>query len=149
MLDRWTKKIIGPKFLGVYPCDAYPIKFFLLKNCSIIFNLSPHYEKGSHFVAVLKKHNSIYYFDSFGKPCSNKDITKFFRKFKGKIYYNSKTIQHENSFLCGFFCLAFLIFCQRNKKPMHVFIKYFNQKNLSINDTLVIRYIMNEIKKTK
>lgn len=149
LLNRYTKKIIGCKFLGVYPCDAYPIKFFLIKNCSIIFNLSPHYEKGSHFVAILKKNNSIFYFDSFGKTCSNKDIKNFLRKFNGNIYFNSKTIQHKNSFLCGFFCLAFLICCQKNNSSLNAFIEMFNPRNLNENDTIVIRYIMNEIKKTK
>ena len=41
---------------------------------SYICNLSDSKSKGSHFVAIQIKRNEVIFFDSFGLPCTNKDI---------------------------------------------------------------------------
>ena len=143
-LEKFCKGIIGKDFLGVFPCDVYPYKF-KLKNKSLIFNLSPHYEKGSHFVAILKKNKKIFYFDSFGKKCENKNIVSFLKKYTTKIYYNTKTIQSKKSIFCGLFCLAFLINCQKKKITLEKFVNMFKYP-LKNNDSLCLNMILNHLK---
>ena len=145
-LEKYCKKILTKNnFLGVYPCDSYPLKFLMLENASMIFNLSPHYDSGSHFVSILKKSNLIYYFDSFGKKLTNTDIKTFLKKGKFQIKINNVKIQDFNSHFCGLYCLAFLIYSQRNNKPF-TFVKIFDKNNLKNNDKIVVQYILNEIK---
>lgn len=148
-LSKFCTKILKKNFLGVFPCDFYPLKFHMLNKTSVIFNLSTSNEKGSHFIAIYKNKNKIIYFDSFGKKSSNKHINLFLKSSQCKITYNSTCIQDIESYFCGIFCLAFLICCQKRNSTLNSFLKMFNKNNLIMNDAIVTRYVLNEIKKMK
>jgi hypothetical protein len=148
-LTKFCSKILKNNFLGVFPCDFYPLKFHMINKTSVIFNLSTSKEKGSHFVAIYKNNKKILYFDSFGKKKSNKHIKLFFKSSQCQISYNLTCIQDIKSYFCGIYCLAFLIFCQKENGTLKSFINMFNKKNLSLNDTIVTRYVLKEIKKLK
>ena len=88
------------------------------RKMSVIFNLSPHYDSGSHWVALFIDCNlkEIYYFDSYGDVAPT-NIRKFARivqnqsiKFgkKYKYFTNKKRHQYKNS-ECGMYCLYFII----------------------------------------
>lgn len=144
-LEKYCKTIIGFNFLGVFPCDSFPQNFKNKKtNISCIFNLSPHYATGSHFVAILKIKKTFIYFDSFGKVCKNKSILKFLKSNTDELLCSNKVIQSKTSTFCGLFCLAFLIICQKNKKSIKFFLTRF-KKSLSTNDEICLKLILNNL----
>lgn len=143
-LEKISKKILGNEFLGVYPCDAHPK--INKKNFYIIFNLSKHYEEGSHFVCLAKKDNVLTYFDALGTSLTNKDIKKFIKNLikSPLIFLDLKTkIQSDKSDFCGFFCLGFLIAQKKNIAP----IKFFNmfEKRKEKNDSIIKNFILSNI----
>ena len=124
-------------FLGCFPADFQPQT--PKNNFSIIFNLSDHNQVGTHFIAIDCRDDNITYFDSFGKPCTNKLINTFIRKnIKGRNFvYNKTKVQHESSGMCGIFCLGFLI-SQESGVPLKTFLKSFHKTNLLLNDKLIL-----------
>ena len=83
----------------------------------IVYNLDPHYESGSHWVAsfIDLKNNTCHYFDSYGQQPPQQIAT--FMKWlatqdpKMKLHYNSTRLQYKNS-ECGVYCLMFLSLMQ-------------------------------------
>lgn len=144
-LEELTEKFIGKHFLGVFPSDAIPKT--KKKNFSIIFNLSRHFEAGSHFIAILRKPDKIIYFDSFGEKCKTLTICSFMKKFKIPIIHNKKKIQHDSSSFCGYYCFFFLYCCFYLKMSLHDFSKLFSSSTLQQNDSLLLSYIIESINK--
>lgn len=148
-LEKLSRLFLNKNFLGVFPCDVIPNSN--KDNMSVIFNLSKHNEKGSHFIAIIKRLKKIIYFDSFGKECDNEDIRKYLRKFNLHIEYNKEQIQDNSSSLCGYYCFYFLYFCFMQNRSLAAFIKKFNinPQNLITNDTVLMKYITKVIEKNK
>lgn len=141
-LEKLAKKKIGKKFLGVYPCDAEPSIRKNKYNFSLIFNLSKHNEKGTHYIAVYVKSNEILYFDSYGKKLTNKHIIKFLTKLKKPIMYHTKKIQHKDSIFCGLYCLAYLHAIQTLKMPIRKFFTLFIYPPSIKNDDIVTQFLV-------
>lgn len=122
-------------FIGCFPSDLQPIT--KKAKFSIIFNLSKHDEKGSHFVAIYKDKERLIYFDSFGEPVSNKLLLKFINKHQKhrKYSYNKTKIQDDSSSFCGIFCLSFLA-TQENNISLAKYLQNFNKTNLCLNDQI-------------
>jgi hypothetical protein len=135
------KKILGKIFLGTFPCD-FNIQTKGRKVFCLIFNLSKHNTKGSHFVAIYTSKNEMIYFDSYGKKPTNKDIKAFISKnikFR-KLIINKKCIQSCSSIFCGFYCLGFLL-SQKLKIPLKSFTSFFDLNNTNNNDGKIIEFI--------
>lgn len=131
-------------FKGVYPSDSFPRIKDDEQYFSVIFNLSPHNEIGSHFIAIVHRASKTYYFDSFGKECKNKKILNFMTKFSDTIFFNNQKLQHETSVFCGLYCLAFILYMQKPKTNPLNFLKMFS-RYLPYNDTFVKNYIVHAI----
>lgn len=92
-------------FLGVFPCDRVPrIHKF---PSSLVLNLDPASQAGSHWVAVfaLSPHK-LYYFDSYGMAptdCVRKSLQQF-----SKITRNNHIFQSLNSTICGHYSMLFI-----------------------------------------
>lgn len=128
-------------FLGVFPADGMPtIKTH--KNTSLIFNLSKHNEPGTHYVAILFLNKKIYYFDSFGKPLTNKNIKQHLIKQKLPIFYHKRSIQHKTSIYCGFFCLAYLKARQIKQLTPAKFFSMFKSPPNKQNDEIVVDFLL-------
>lgn len=129
-------------YQGTFSCDAIKKPNLNINISTYIFNLSKLNEKGSHLVAIQinSKDKKVIYFDSFGLPCSNKDILSFIFSVNNKYEYNSKQIQHFDSNYCGMFCLAFVMFHDTNKKFIN-FLRMFNSDKIIKNDNIVVDYI--------
>ena len=147
---QYEKKYNDFRFLGPSPIDYDQRKMFNqcvweelfrfqlmdyknkgITKIGIIFNLDPHTEDGSHWVAMfinLKK-KKIYYFDSYGdRP--HKQITKFRKTVQQqgahlgmnlKYKLLKKRHQYKNS-ECGMYCLYFIIKMLEGK-PVEFFDK--------------------------
>ncbi len=144
-VEELGKKVLGKHFLGTFPCDIQPI-VDKKKIFSLVFNLSKHDSKGSHFIAIFADENNLLYFDPLGHKCENADILHFMTKVRSKRKMRTKfqKIQDCNSIFCGFFCIAFLLSRHKNESLTN-FFKHFSKQKLIKNDVLVIKYILNKI----
>jgi hypothetical protein len=147
-LEKIGKKCLL-NFIGVYPADVIPPIKGKEKNnfLSVIFNLSPHYETGSHFIAIVKTKQKIYFFDSLGTKYNySKSIIKFMNLFHKPIIYCIKKIQTSTSIFCSFFCLAFILHMQKQNHYPQQFYKLFPICSKK-NDNIVQNFVIKEIKK--
>lgn len=144
-LNNLGQKIIGESFLGSYPCDLHPKVNNKTIFC-VIFNLSKHNEKGTHFVAIFADEKNMFYFDPLGDKCKNKNILKFIDKEKKKrtIVNQLPIIQSQDSIFCGFYCIGFLLAMTKNYVPNHFFAQ-FDFNNLIKNDKIIINFIQNNV----
>ena len=132
VIFQYEEAIPDFKFLGVVPIDfdyEYSVgKCIVDELCKldikklkrgIVFNLDPHDEPGSHWVAMYSDFNKgeVYYYDSYGifPPEEVKILMERISiqgiKIKGepfKLYYNDIRHQYKNS-ECGVYSMNFII----------------------------------------
>lgn len=146
-LHNLSKKLIGPEFIGVYPCDVFPKIRHSVATNMIIFNTGRANTEGEHFVAVTVTRRKVYYFDSFGEQPNNIFIKDFLTKVcQDKFFdYNRVSLQHDLSNFCGFYCLAYLLSVKK-KMSVKRFRNLFSTQNKKSNDPKVIQFIVRNIK---
>lgn len=146
-LEKIGKKCLY-NFAGVYPSDVMPSFNRIQKTFfSVIFNLSPHNESGSHFIAIIKTRYRIYFFDSLGKRNKYRSsISNFISYFNKPIIYCVKKIQPVNSISCSLYCLAFILHMQKANHYPNTFYNMFPCSNKK-NDFVIHDYIIKEINK--
>ena len=89
--------------------DELPSK--VKDGCYIINLQSSTCGSGTHWLGLFIYKNNAYFFDSFGGP-PPVEIMKFVKKRKGcHMYFNNFIIQDLKSGNCGFYALAFLLWC--------------------------------------
>ena len=89
-------------------------------------------EKGSHWIALSRKNNNIYIFDSFGIGHIPKNIYTIYKKFN--IITNIYRIQDINSNLCGLFCILFCLYKVNTKNKFIEFLNMFNVNDFIKNE---------------
>ena len=122
-------------FIGCFPFDklpAFPEKL----PAKLIINTGASSTEGEHWVALLLKPKSCFYFDSFGIPILNHEIHKFLQKKYKKVTFSTLCVQDYRSNKCGEFCIIFLKNVS-SKKTYLLFLKRFSDINLLINDKLL------------
>ena len=122
-------------FLGCFPFDMLP-EFPETLPAKLIINTGASSTDGEHWVALLMKPKSCFYFDSFGVPIMNKEIKNFLGKKYKKVTYSDVCIQSFKSMKCGKFCISFLKMV-KNRKTYISFLKRFCDVDLSYNDHLI------------
>ena len=144
-VEEIGKKVLGRIFLGTFPCDIHP-EVKDKKIFCLVFNLSKHDTKGSHFVAIFASEKKIIYFDPYGNTLTNPFIKTFINNNKKnrKLVINNKCIQSCASIFCGFFCLGFLI-SQKYDVSLKSFISFFDKTKLNVNDDKIIEFIQSYI----
>ena len=130
------KRLMKDKsFIGCFPFDQLPALPKKLP-AKLIINTGASSTEGEHWVALLLKPKSCFYFDSFGIPIINHEIHKFLQKKYKKVTFSALCIQDFRSNKCGEFCIIFLKNVS-NKKTYLSFLKRFNDANLLFNDGLI------------
>lgn len=122
-------------FLGCFPFDKLP-EFPEKLPAKLIINTGASSTDGEHWVALLMKPKTCFYFDSFGVPIMNIEIKNFLKKKYKKVIYSDVCIQSFKSKKCGQFCINFLKIV-KNKKTYISFLKRFCDVDLSYNDHLI------------
>ena len=89
--------------------DELPSK--VKDGCYIINLQSSTSGNGTHWLGLFIYKNNAYFFDSYGAPPPI-EVIKFVKKRKGcHLYYNNFIIQDLRSENCGWYALAFLLWC--------------------------------------
>ena len=117
-------------YLDTFSKDGIPL---IENNKSLIFNLKNSNQAGSHWIALSRKDNNIFIFDSFAIGYVPKNIYEVYKNFN--IITNLYRIQSIISNLCGLFCVLFCLYKVNNKNKFIEFLNFFN-----VND-----YIKNEL----
>ena len=116
-------------YLNTISKDEIPL---IENNKSLIFNLHNSNQPGSHWVALSRKNNSIFIFDSFGIGYIPKNIYNIYKNFN--IITNIYIIQHINSNLCGLYCVLFCLYKVNNKNKFIEFLNLFNVSDFIKNE---------------
>ena len=112
----------------------------------IILNLSSSNHPGSHWVAVYVNVNGVgEFFDSFGIGCFDSNILEAFQTQNLKVVNFEKTLQDQNSYFCGFYCVAYLL-CREVGISRDTFTSFFQDKQLLKNDDTCIEIIKNFVR---
>ena len=105
-------------------------------NNKFIINMSDKLKKGTHWVCLYDN----YYFDSYGLEPPI-DVEQFINK---NYYYNNQQYQFINSTNCGWYCLIFFMYFNKNKINKKNYNKFCDMFNISNNnDEIIINYINN------
>ena len=128
------------KFIGVFALDKLPKKR-IDRPASLIINTDISNKKGDHWVSLVLDKNQAYYFDSFGLQIIDKQILQFLsmQKFR-KVTFSNKCIQSISSDKCGLFCVLFVKLV-KDKKKYKKFLDMFFDKQLVLNDNLIVEYL--------
>jgi hypothetical protein len=115
-------------FMGVFPADKIPN--MTLFPASLVVNLDPAREEGSHWIAMyITAPNKMVYFDSFSLDIDGK-IQKFVNGYD-HVTTNKRIYQNPLSSVCGHYCIVFLYFMSNNVP----FIKFLDMLDAIGPDT--------------
>ena len=124
-------------------------------GCYIINLQSSTSGNGTHWLGLFIHKNNAYYFDSYGAPPSV-EIMKFVKKRKGcHMYYNNFIIQDLKSQNCGWYTLAFLLWCysyvlfsKDMKNMFNEFVKSFVDDTKE-NDNILKEFFETSVKQNR
>jgi hypothetical protein len=105
-LTKLGKKIFGRKYIGTYSADKIP-KMSNNKYC--IVNLDNSNEAGSHWIALVKNHDKVMIYDSFGRKTIS-ILPNLVQSGNGYIVESENDPEQkiiENN--CGQRCLSWLL----------------------------------------
>jgi hypothetical protein len=119
-IDELVKHYKIKKYHGCFIDDKMPSK---LSNGYYVVNLNGH----SHWTVLLKDGKKYFYFDSYSFPASQEIEDQI-----GEYIYSDVQLQDMNSTSCGFYCLAFMKWMEKNKNKE---LAYTNFLKLFTKDT--------------
>lgn len=105
--EIWKVMRRDPAFLGVFAFDRVPHS--LKKgDVKMVINMDTADKPGSHWVAIWRRNNKGFYYDSFGRP-PPKDIIDWLTKNTSAWEYNYVPMQSpKDKSACGYLCISFL-----------------------------------------
>ena len=98
-----------PRFNLVYLRD----NLSRIRDGAYIINLAEYSDIRTHWIALHAQNNDVTYFDSFGVEHIPEEIETFISN--KNIKTNVFRIQANDSMMCGYFCIGFMILCLQEK----------------------------------
>jgi len=124
-------------FLGTFSSDNIPK---LSENQGVICNFSKEREEGTHFIFLFFSKNKLYYFDSLKLGIIPDDIHNYISNYPFFMDI-SRSIQHNSSSFCGFYCILAFIACNiKIDFFLNDVLPVFNDKSLE-NDKICVKLI--------
>ena len=128
-------------YIGDYPQDALPSLEEIIRPTYMVVNTDDAGGEGEHWLGIVLKAKSCFYFDSYGLQVINMEIINFLTSLKYKsVYYSSKPVQHINSNMCGYYVASFLHSLNDNISYAK-FLNMFDDVNLHKNDRVCIEIL--------
>jgi hypothetical protein len=111
-------------FRGVITIDTLPKKIFK-SECGVI-NYDRISGPGTHWVCYYNHPKSKFseVMDSLGLP-PPKEILNYLETSGKDFLYNSSQIQANDSVLCGYYCVNYIIKRSKNISPYDILYKFF------------------------
>jgi hypothetical protein len=106
----------------------------LMNNSFYIINSQDSTEgTGTHWTCLFLNKSQSYFFDSYGASPSN-SIVEYCKKFTKNLLFNNFIVQDLDSDNCGYYCIGWILFMNRNcnkkysnfKFVMNDFLNAFN-----------------------
>lgn len=136
-------------FAGVYSSNTIPKRLTEEDNFTIIVNLSTNREKGTHFITICKKNNTLHLLDSLGSRYEQlpAEIRNFLSPDTIQVF--KSRIQPILSNFCGFYSIYFVLFTDdaipsNIKKACSPF-----KQNTDLNDDICIKNISTILRNKK
>ena len=120
-----------PRFNGVFSRNNLPKK---IKDGAYVINLDEYADVGTHWIALICNRNEIVYFESFGVEHVPEEIKEFIRN--KNIIANIFRVQANNSVMCGYFCIGFIV----AGKKLTDFTSMFSPYDFKKNDEIILHY---------
>ena len=120
-----------PRFNGVFSRNNLPKT---IKDGAYVINLDEYADVGTHWIALFCNRNEIVYFDSFGVEHVPEEIKEFIRN--KNIIANIFRVQANNSVMCGYFCIGFIV----AGKKLTDFTSMFSPYDFKKNDEIILHY---------
>ena len=93
-------------FIGCFASDQLPDTII---EGSYVINFDPSYKRGTHWVAIIIKHNIIENFDSLSLKFIPKSIKLFIVNSKKKfVHFNNRAIQKFSTLTCGIYVIVLI-----------------------------------------
>jgi hypothetical protein len=126
-----------PAFRGVYAIDTLPTHV-LHYPAAYVVNSGRSDGPGEHWIAVyFCKDGSAEFFDSYAFPPEMYGIRNFLCMNSKHYIWNRKRLQSTVSFLCGAYCIYFILM---KSSGIEDFLKPFDPKNIILNDCIVLDF---------
>jgi hypothetical protein len=137
LTDKQIMAILKQKRIQCHGCFVKD-ELKSIKNGNYIINLNGQ----SHWCALVRKGDEYCWFDSYGFP-PPEEVEDL---INGTYFYNKYEIQGLEQTSCGYYCIAFLIWCNQYKKQeldknFAAFLDLFSKNKT--NNQLIIKNILN------
>ena len=113
-----------------------------------IANTDPSSKPGQHWVVFFFRNaNSAEFFDSYGRAPDhyNEHFINFIRRNTHSYVWNTVTLQQNNSQVCGYYVLYYLLMKCRNM-PLKDIVQHFSNDKRE-NDVNVYEYMYHYVNK--
>jgi hypothetical protein len=137
--NHFIDSILTPtcaEYKGTFSSNTIPTQLLQCETFSIVCNLSPAGETGSHFVTIIAQRERVLYLDSLALPCLVSEINNFLQRLKKPVYSNSQQVQHVKSQFCGFYCILFVLYFNNPVTKL-----LFETRDLHVNDATCVKKI--------
>ena len=146
LVNSICKSICSKKYKGLYVSHSIPFDQLKHESTFTIIVLLPGRSTG-HYVMIHATPSTVFYVDSYGLPCFDKNARSFLKKLatdtkwkKRKLFVNNKQIQHPKSMYCGLYAVLFAKYFDKNDHKEKITLKFPVSQSLS-NDKRCVKYI--------
>ena len=90
-----------------------------------------------HFTTLIGYPEKIFYIDSFGLPPQHEGVLNFLDHDARVCFINNVTYQHPLSVFCGYYCMYFILFSERE----HSNLTQFDTQLIERNDEICVENV--------
>ena len=94
----------------------------------------------THWIVLFVKSNELIYFDGFGVEQVPKEIKRFIRHKNTKT--NIFRIQTDNSIMCGYFCIVFIVFANKTLIDFTSLFSSYDFKKMMIQFLIILNELI-------
>ena len=127
-----------PRFNGVFSRNNLP----RIKDGAYVINLDDKNSKGTHWVSLFINKNTAVYFDSFEIEYIPQEV--LIKVNDKSITHNIFRIQDNESFMCGFYCVAFIEYMLAEKTLLD-YTNLFSLNDYKKNDKIIYTYMISVV----